>query len=269
MNDNDLFTNALYRSLTDMSAIRHNTKADSIKIDYNFNSHGYRCNEISNQEILVLGCSQTEGHGLPLELTWPYLLSQKINKDYVNLAKGGDGAQAQITKAFQFFKEFYKPKYIFALLPLERLEVPLFNLTTGSGSTDNGIGKAIFNTDKMLKYSKAPHNIENVIPPEFGIFYSFLFIQMFIEYCKTNNIKFIWTAYQDSSGIFAPLKELHDGYFDSKYFLGNDNLIKEKCHSEFSDHKLFNHAADHGYWPLGHWGLHKQLHIAESMYNML
>lgn len=264
--DRDMFNLIINRSLRDMSKSVIRTDADSIKIQYKFNSYGYRCEEFNNQEILTLGCSQTEGHGLPIDLTWPYLLSKKMNKDYINLAKGGEGAQAQIAKAFQFFKEFYNPKYIFAVFPLTRLEFPLVNLTTENKS-DSLIGKGILNNNKLLKYSKSPHNVENVLPEEFGIFYNILFIKMLIQYCESNNIKLIWTAYGDGVQHLG-LSEFK-GYFDSLYFLEDSNLLKEKCHLEFYNNKLFNHAADQGYWPIGHFGLHKHLHFAENMYNML
>jgi hypothetical protein len=192
-----------------------------------------------------------------------------MNKDYINLAKGGDGAQGQITKAFQFFKEFYHPKYIFAVFPLARLEVPLINLKTISDAKENLIGKGMFNNDKILKYSKGPHTIENVVSEEFAIFYNILFIKIFIQYCESNNIKFIWTAYEDNNSGYIVLNELLDGYFNSLNFLEGPDLIKEKCHLEFSSNEFFDYAADYDYWPPGHWGLHKQLHIAESMHNML
>lgn len=269
MNNPDILNKCIYRSLMDMGSGIHRMEADSVEIEYNLNSYGYRCDEFKNQEILVLGCSQTEGHGLPLELTWPYLLSKKINKDYISLAKGGDGAQAQIVKAFQFFKEFYHPKYIFAVFPLPRLEIPLINLKAGNSSSANIIGKGILNDDKLLKYSKGPHYVENVIPPEFAIFYNILFIKMLIQYCEINNIKFIWTAY-DYSGIdMLNLEQFSDGYFESRSFLDQIDLTHLTCHSEFANEKFFNYAADYDYWPPGHWGLHRQLHISESMYNML
>jgi hypothetical protein len=269
MNNQIILNKTINRSLRDMGNTIPKKEADSIEIDYNFNSFGYRCNEFDNQEILTLGCSQTEGHGLPLELTWPYILSKKMNKNYINLAKGGDGAQGQITKAFQFFKEFYHPKYIFAVFPLARLEVPLINLKTIGEAKENLIGKGIFNNDKILKYSKGPHTIENVLPEEFAVFYNILFIKMLIEYCKSNNIKLIWTAYRDMSIEFPFLNDLDNGYFESSNFLSNYSLIEEKCHLEFSSNEFFDYAADYDYWPPGHWGLHRQLHIAESMYNMI
>lgn len=266
MNNKNEINKILNRSLDEMSGDAFPKKeADSVEIEYKLNSQGYRCNEFNNQEILVLGCSQTEGHGLPLELTWPYLISKKMNKDYINLAKGGEGAQAQITKAFQFFKEFYKPKYIFAVFPMTRLEVPMIGVNS-KNPTGNGIAKGMFSNKKIKKYSKSPHFIEEVLTEEFAIFYNILFIKMLIAYCESNDIKFVWTNYKDVSIDFPSLKNLHSGYFES-FYLGDD--IKEKCHLEFSNNQFFDYAADHNYWPPGHFGFHKQIHIAESIYNML
>jgi hypothetical protein len=266
MDNKDNIGELIYRSIKDMSYTTAPRKeADSVEINYNFNSYGYRCNEFNNQEILILGCSHTEGHGLPVELTWPYLLSKTMNQDYINLAKGGEGAQAQVTKAFQFFKEFYNPKYIFAVFPLARLEVPLFNMKVTNPSSGN-IGKGIFSNKKIKKYSKAPHVAEEVLTEEFAVFYNILFIKMLIQYCESNNIKLIWSYYTDMQIEMPLLNDLHNGYFESSYL---NSIISEKCHLEFSNNQFFDYAADYDYWPPGHWGFHQQLHIAESIYNML
>jgi hypothetical protein len=263
------------RSLKEMS--NHHMprlEADSILIEYKLNSQGYRCNEFNNQKILTLGCSQTEGHGLPLELTWPYLISEKINKDYINLAKGGEGMQAQIIKAFQFFKEFYHPEYIFAVFPITRLEVPLINFTVKNEFNYEGeesrerIGKAMLSNKLIEKFSKEPHVAENVLPEEFGIFYNILFLKIFIQYCKSNNIKLLWTYYNDSNLKPYSFKDFTDTYFEIPYL--NTEIPKNLgCHLKFSDNIFFDKAADYDYWPPGHWGFHKQMHIADSIYDRL
>jgi hypothetical protein len=264
------------RSLKEMSqnAIPR-LEADSVLIEYKLNSQGYRCNEFNNQKILTLGCSNTEGHGLPVELTWPYLISEKINKDYINLAKGGEGMQSQIIKAFQFFKEFYHPEYIFAVFPITRLEVPLINFTVKNqsnykiGDSRGRIGKAMLSNKLVEKFSKEPHVAEKVLPEEFGIFYNILFLKIFIQYCESNNIKLLWTYYNDSSLEPYSFKDFTDTYFESPYLTGK--IPKEiGCHLEFSDNEFFDNAADHDYWPSGgHWGFHEQMHVADSIYNML
>ena len=263
----------LNRSLKDMGDGMPNKEADSVLIEYKLNSYGYRCNEFKDQEILILGCSQTEGHGLPLELTWPYLISKKMNKDYISLAKGGDGMQAQVSKAFQFFEEFYNPKYIFAVLPITRIEVPNIGISTKNANSKR-INKGMLSNNFIQKFSKAPHIAEHILPEEFAIFYNILFMKMLIGYCKTNNIKLIWTHYNDSSLDYHSFKDFDNGYFESDYLdqfspMHDNNGLVEDCHSEFSDNEFFHRAADYDYWPPGHWGFHRQIHLAESIYNML
>jgi len=242
-------------------------EADSVKIDYSFNNHGYRCDEFKNQEILFLGCSHTEGHGMPLELTWPYLLSKKMNKEYISLAKGGDGAQAQIVKAFQFFEEFYNPKYIFAAFPITRLDIPLINL--GSKNLFNRkMGKAIFENKLIQKFSKAPHQVEDVLPEEFAIYYNVLFIKMLIQYCKSNDIKLIWFHYNDTSVELPPFEDIYETCAPFKDF-SLEGKPEGVCHKEFSDNIFFDHAADYKYWPPGHWSFHQNIHISEYLYDIV
>lgn len=256
-------------SLTELSGHAHpKAEADSVKIEYSLNKHGYRCNEFSEQEVLFLGCSQTEGHGLPVELTWPYLLSQKMNKDYACLAKGGDGAQSQVVKAFQFFKEFHHPKYIFASFPMARLDVPLIDVKVRN-LFNRKIGKAIFDNRLVEKFSKFPHNIEKVLTEEFAVYYNILFIKMLSQYCDANNIKFIWFDHRDTTIQLPTFEKIGKGYIDFKSFKIDYEYEEKECHVELSDNKFFHHAADYDYWPPGHWGFHKQLHIAEYLYSII
>jgi hypothetical protein len=59
-------------------------------ITYQYNSHGFRCKEFDDEPCyLAFGCSHTEGVGLPVEQTWPVLLSTATNKPILNLGIGG------------------------------------------------------------------------------------------------------------------------------------------------------------------------------------
>jgi hypothetical protein len=56
------------------------------KISYIYNSHGFRTPEFSDIEAgLALGCSFTEGLGLPVENTWPSVLSNILDFPIWNL----------------------------------------------------------------------------------------------------------------------------------------------------------------------------------------
>jgi hypothetical protein len=64
-------------------------------ISYSYNDLGHRCKDINNIDlsnyIMFTGCSNTEGIGLKLEHTYPYLVSKKLSCDYYNLAIGSTG----------------------------------------------------------------------------------------------------------------------------------------------------------------------------------
>lgn len=84
---------------------------------YSFNNHGHRCKNIDEIDldnyILFSGCSHTQGVGLELETTYPYLLSKKLNCDYYNLAipaSGPDVVQYNILNWYYSIEK--KPKLI-------------------------------------------------------------------------------------------------------------------------------------------------------------
>lgn len=96
-------------------------KAD---INYIYNSNGFRSDELSapsDVEILFMGCSFTEGIGLPIAEIWPTLLLTKLRslpqfKDnripYKTISVGGAGIDNQ-TRLLHKYIDKVKPKYIF------------------------------------------------------------------------------------------------------------------------------------------------------------
>lgn len=93
--------------------------------DYKFNSHGFRCDEFdlySELPVVFLGCSLTEGEGLPVEKTWAYLTIEKIRKatgkeiPYWNLATSGGGLDTNAGILANYIDQL-RPRYIFYLRP--------------------------------------------------------------------------------------------------------------------------------------------------------
>jgi hypothetical protein len=91
------------------------------KISYVRNSLGHRCIDISELDfdnyILFAGCSHTEGIGLELEKTYPYILSKKLECDYYNLSLGGTGIDAMIHNLTVWISRYKKPKLLVVQLP--------------------------------------------------------------------------------------------------------------------------------------------------------
>lgn len=295
-----LFKDLFYRNLTKSLLKRTRTLNTTsywpesdvrMKVQYKTNSHGYRSDEFGlNQEVLVLGCSQTFGQGIPEEFTWAKIFSEKIGKSYAKLAQPGDSAQAQVQKAFKYFEEFGHPEIIVASFPSNRLEMPYIPKKIASKLSlsqaefrEECQVQQIFLYDDIEKFSKIPHSPEEVLPIEVGIFYSFTFIQILQQYCRSHNIKLIWNIWDDESffdyvEINAPeslIDYLHINFrqfmFDSNEgveYIKHESIEKayivSECHEELRHHILFDRAADyrpgHGN---GHWGIHLNQHIAE------
>lgn len=95
---------------------RHNS------ISYVRNKLGHRCKDLDdlNQDnyILFTGCSHTEGIGVELEKTYPYLIAKSLGCDYYNLALGGTGIDVLMYNLTIFnLTVTKKPKYLIVQYP--------------------------------------------------------------------------------------------------------------------------------------------------------
>lgn len=93
------------------------------RVLYDRNSSGHRSKEIKNLDkdfILFLGCSITVGSAVPLEKTFPYIVSKKLNLDYYNLAVEGAGYDLMAHNISHWFKNIKRvPKKIIINWPQE------------------------------------------------------------------------------------------------------------------------------------------------------
>jgi hypothetical protein len=105
-----------------INSLKKNYSID--EITYSFNDDGYRCDSFSNESefpILFMGCSLTEGVGLPLNEVWSYHLHNKIvnttnkNISFWSLGKGGTSID-YAARCFYEYSKRLKPKYVFYLM---------------------------------------------------------------------------------------------------------------------------------------------------------
>jgi hypothetical protein len=86
-------------------------------INYTFNSYGFRSEEFSlDPSIIFLGCSHTVGIGLPLESTWPYLVSAQLGLKRFNLGIGGTSNDTAFRLGHNWIPQL-KPKLVILLSP--------------------------------------------------------------------------------------------------------------------------------------------------------
>lgn len=86
-------------------------------ITYRFNQHGFRGDEFStDNNLVVLGCSFTMGIGLPEQDTWPALVADALGLNVCNLSWGGNSLDGCFRMA-EFWIPKLKPQAVVMLAP--------------------------------------------------------------------------------------------------------------------------------------------------------
>lgn len=266
-------------------------------IYYEHNSLHYRSPEFKNNtDILFSGCSMTYGYGVPLEFTWPYIVSKKLNCSYANIALLSESVTSQVRRTFAYFKKYGHPKYLIALYPdFGRIELPTNNKQFITGLQDkvskdrsnnltawlsrNFLQNAHLSPHlPQIKMSARPHIAEEVLTPEISHFYSAQMILILQQYCDIAGIKFLWSTWDEHQ--YHILKEFKQEFpkmfcadsekwipdYENKLDVYDNNI---QCHWELNREIDFFHfgmdrdnGIDHA-----HWGYHRHLHLADIVYN--
>jgi|694.fasta_scaffold72068_5 hypothetical protein len=236
---------------------------------YYINKHGFRGKEISGKEdILIAGCSFTFGSGIPEEKIWGVQVANNMSLSYSNLGYPGASILSIINSIFSYFKEYGNPKILACLFPdLDRIQLPVDNKiwTSKSDNLNKDLARVFLGEhhNNLPRYSKAPHNIENVMPLSVPRWISIKYIQILEQYCRSSNIKFIWSTWDNR--FLPPLVESKQ--FDFLINTKNiDQEINNKCHNDLKNDfkEIFDRGSDIEYGlDRAHWGVHKHTHYAE------
>ena len=95
-------------------------KWQGVEINYKHNSDGFRTHELSDflgkKVNIAVGCSFTEGVGLPVENVWPSILEQKLGIPLLNLGLGG-GSTDTAARILTNIAGLFQIKKVFVLWP--------------------------------------------------------------------------------------------------------------------------------------------------------
>jgi len=93
-------------------------------IVYSYNSQGFRDEEFNQQpSAIAIGCSHTEGVGLPADLTWPRQLEKMMGIKVWNLGVGGS-AMDTCFRLLEYWIQQLNVKYVFCAVPdMARYEI--------------------------------------------------------------------------------------------------------------------------------------------------
>lgn len=260
-------------------------------IDYNLNEFGFRGQDfIKNVDLLVLGCSNTFGMGLPEKYIWPNLLKSDDIKNVNSLASVGDSAMGQIIKFFKYINVFGNPKNLVGVFPAYRMEFPLEEKKWEISNSEENFTQINYNKagftlpdpsdSHFEKYSASPYDPNKIFTKQTVRYFTHTFINILEKYCNNTGINFRYTIYDydyrfyDKNKPGESLKEymtLHSkNYFTYDYAIDLGSKITDaelyfKCHQDKNIDEYFYRAGDFIEGKRGgHFGLHHHIHIAEA-----
>jgi hypothetical protein len=260
---------------------------------YNINSFGLRGEIHEESELLASGCSVTFGLGVPESATWPKLLSDKINKNVVNLGECGASIETICLNIIKYCLNNKMPKEIFCLFPDFFRNSVVFDLEfykpkkNGSVKPDKDILRLTHCIPTIIQYKEGLYMergtksfVEESKSPHELILNSVNFIYILESFCLSNNIKLNWSTWDEKSNFLIKellkienfkLKNYKSLYLpDEKFGYDSFNQICNLNHnSEFqnsaswfvgSDYSIINNKKVTN---LSHPGIHFHHHVAD------
>jgi len=93
-------------------------------ISYKYNKYGFRCDEFDDRAAgIALGCSHTEGTGLPEQSSWPSVLSKLLGIHVWNLGVGAVSLDT-VFRLLDYWLPKLSPKFVTICIPsTSRVEV--------------------------------------------------------------------------------------------------------------------------------------------------
>lgn len=267
---------------------------------YNINEFGFRGKAYKDSEVIISGCSITFGIGVPESGRWGNLLSNKINKNIMNLGSPGASIESISTNIIQYCLNNKMPKEIFCLLPdfFRRMVVAdkEFYETKGNKWAEklNNLSYtfcntkvSVYNSNSIFMEIEDQKYIEDSVSPHQLILNSVNAIYILESFCLSNNIKLNWTTWDSASALLmenlVKLKDFklknYTPFFPSESTDGVNTFILNSCqsnhNSEFKDDACWIVGSDYSIVNskkkvigTSHPGIHFHEHIADLFYKL-
>ena len=248
-------------------------------------------------DIIVLGCSNTYGSGLPAHHAWPVRLAEHLGVKINNLSYPGCDIGLQIHALYKHMREYGKPKHILCLWPeLQRWHTVIWMTednpyigSSGPFQEPNGYSATVglawdsrnnFYSIGKIPYLHIPHPESDHKPkpyrlwPEQAIRENLTHMAHLEDICKLMGINLIQLSW--NQGTNTTMSKIFDSYraprYSNKPFSQHVQQIDtrfipdEECDRHTpSDHPEVWDIADDNLHP----GSHTQIHIAEHFADCL
>jgi hypothetical protein len=235
---------------------------------YRINKKGFRTNNFKKIEkkynkltILSSGCSFGFGQDMPEEFRYSNMVAQSLRDKYevdeYNLGLMSASIHLIIKNIFTFFNNYGNPDILLITFP-DMHRGLFFNLEQSSFIETNlySVGARGWIRDTLIDWKK------NYLPHHNLVIYTTM-IHMLDEYCKANNILFLWTFWEEGTkNTFDFFSKSYHSYFNV------DTLWPHLMEKDYGNHdiKYWQNAGD-GAHPGGGWNKEvadKMLEIIKS-----
>jgi hypothetical protein len=292
-----------FRQYPVATMVDESVKAQGYTIDeentYRINSVGCRGQVYENSDIVASGCSITFGLGVPELGRWTNFLSQKTDKNVLNLGSPGASVETICNQIIRYCMNNKMPKEIFCLMPDLFRNMVVVDKEFYVSKVDRGeLGKkdsleVIFcnpqvYVDKNSVYMEITDKkyIEDYTSPHQLILNSINYIYLLESFCSTNNIKLYWSTWNNPSALIMEklqkiekfkLKNYHSlfPFIESNRPFAQPHADCFSSHeSEFKNHPSWIQGTDYTIidnkidFSNSHPGIHFQYHIADFFYNL-
>jgi hypothetical protein len=236
---------------------------------YVYNNEGHRGPDFeSGIGLLAVGCSVSNGIGLPLENTWAHQLAEKLNVTYNLLSYPAGSISICIRQTIEYIYKYGAPKYLVCLFPNnDRVdEYSMGDMQNYSYSNKKQVEEKIRNISlssitsekNVLTEKSRPVNIK------YARLHAASQFVILSRFCSLLNIKFLWGTWSDWDNFvsmeydFMPVDSYIKETHSTVSSIQQDDLVKSNCHSDEND-PYFIVGSDE----VKHWGTHYHLHVAE------
>jgi hypothetical protein len=250
------------------------------------NSMGYRSPEFTDTDLVLAGCSQTWGVGMPeIKYVWGPRLASMLDAKYVNISGLGWSTEKIVRMVFAYLAKHKNPKYIVCLFPnitraetiinedylkISRGRIP----SLGPSETYTKVYPVTYEPyepGEGSSLSKKPHEVENVNTYENSLRSGMQAINILKLYCQSHGIKFYWSSWD---GLFRDLANSlgRDDYVHVDIVKEDGGYFSKDCHHDYA--KLcsifFDIGMDRKHGDFNaHMGAHEHLHYAEAFLDRL
>jgi len=215
---------------------------DDGTVTYIYNSDFFRCDEFgsynSKYHVVFGGCSETEGVGGNLEQAWSHKVYSKLKEkydigSYYSLGKSGNGWHKIALSLIEYVNRYGKPTHFFVLLP-----------NIGRNYYWNKDKKAWSYDQKYVDpgWEVSPHKKENSFDVnehkkqfiEFAVGW-----KIFQSYCSTNNIKILYSTWDNSENNNLIL---YDNHLKNFHPMSNDIELEQFIEKKYPTLKIPENA---------------------------